>query len=165
MEEERPEETSGDEHLSREARLARWQAKRPNIDHLEFGVVMLTKDDQDQPLPVPEPLPLFDVGGRVVVDRRTAFLDGKPWLDTTVGFVRSIDDITGLVTVWDEESDPRSRTCRYFSYRDPLQTFKLAPAKGNPFDLPVAKKVVEREPGQRRRGRPKGSRNRSKETK
>lgn len=146
----------GDEHLSKEARFARWQAKRPNIDHLKDAVHVMEDGSC---------LPLFDVGDRIVVDRRTKLLDGLPWLETIVGKVRSIDDDSGLVTIWDEESDQRNPACRYTNFKDNLHIFKLAPVKGNPFDPPPPEKKAAppKDPNRKGRGRPKGSKNRPKD--
>ena len=150
-------ELSSDDLLSHEARWARWQAKRPNIDHLPTAIAVDPSDGSC--------VPLFDVGDRIVVDRRTTLLAGTPWLETIVGKVRSIDDDTGLVTMWDEDSDPRNPPCRYVNYKDALHVFKLAPARGNPFEPPAPpkKEKPQRQKGDKRRGRPKGSKNRPKD--
>lgn len=142
--------------MSREAMRARWQARRPNIDHLKSGIVA----EGDLVLPV------FDVGERIVVDVRTRFLGGDPWLHTLVGKVRSIDDETGLVSLLDEESDPRSPMVRWVSFKDELHDFRLAPLRGDPFAVSAVrapKQVAAPVEGKRGRGRPAGSRNRSKE--
>jgi len=97
---------------------------------------------------------------------RTDLLNGCPWLYTLVGKVRSIDDDTGLVTLWDEDSDQRNPMCRYVSFKSSLCIFKLAPVRGNPFDAAkIARVLPPRVPGEKKRGRgrPKGSKNRPKE--
>ncbi len=162
------EESTGDEDdkvdlneeasFSAEQRKQRWLARRPRIDHLKDGVIF--------PPGTSDALPLFDVGDRIVVDVSTVHLKGSPWLETLVGKVRTIDDDTGLVTLWDEDSDQRNPMTRYVSVREPLCIFKLAPAKGNPFDASKAARVVKvLAPGEvkRGRGRPPGSKNRPKE--
>ena len=113
-------------------------------------------------------MPLFSVGDRVVVDRRTNLLPGDPWLETIVGRVRSIDDESGAVSILDEEGDPRHPPCRWFSLRDELTDFRFAPARGNPFNVPAVPKreapATPVDPSQpKRKGRPKGSKNRPKE--
>lgn len=150
-------ELSGDEMLSHEVRFARWQARRPVIDHLKSGTVVDPKDGSVWPL--------FNEGDRIVVDRRTTLLRGIPWLETIVGKVRSINDDTGLVTMWDEDSDPRNPPVRYVNFRDPFHDFRLAPPTGNPFEPPPPpkKEKPQRDPGKPGRGRPKGSKNRPKE--
>jgi len=148
---------TGDEGLSYEVRMARWQAKRPPIDHLKSGIMVDPSSGAT--------LPLFDVGDRIVVDCRTGLLKGSPWLETLVGKVRSIDDDSGLVTLFDEDSDPRCPTIRYASFKRPLFTFCLAPDRGDPFEPPPPpkKEKPQRLPGQKGRGRPKGSKNRPKD--
>jgi hypothetical protein len=150
-----PEEDDPDVGLSREVRHLRWQAKRPVIAHLHPGV-----------LPGPDgPVPMFDVGDRIVVDCMTDKLQGRPWLETIVGRVRSIDDDSGLVTIFDEDSDFKLPKIRYVSFKRELYTFKLAPKTGNPFEPPAVVKQPKLPPqeGKRSRGRPKGSVNRPKD--
>lgn len=153
---EEEEHITADDTLSHEQRFQRWQAKRPVIEHLRTGVFV----QADGTI-----LPLFDVGDRIVVDRRTTLLRGIPWLETIVGKVRTIDDESGLVTVWDEDGDPRSPPTRYTNFKDPYHIFKLAPDRGNPFEPPPEPKPEkpQRAPGQKGRGRPKGSKNRPKD--
>lgn len=148
----------GDEHLPDDARLARWQSRRPAIQHLEPGVVFPPGESTA--------LPLFDVGDRVVVDCRTTLLRGNPWLETIVGRVRSIDDDTAVVSLYDEDTDARNPTVRWVSFRDPMFDLRLAPAKGNPFNAERVRAVKPPPaPGEvrRGRGRPKGSKNRPKD--
>lgn len=163
------EEDARSPDLSPAVRLARWQEKRPRIDHLPVGVV---ETDGIR-------LPVFDLGDRIVADRRTDFLDGTPWLDTLVGQVVSIDDDTGVVVLLDEESDPRCPIKRFVSFMNPLQELRLAPAYGNPFNAGLFKAQQKEEarkkaaaelkalgleaPPKRGRGRPPGSKNRPKD--
>jgi hypothetical protein len=162
-------------------RLARWQSRRPRIDHLPTGSVHVPVmlDDDGSVEALAQVLPIFDVGDRIVVERRTDLLDGQPWLDTLVGRVFSIDDDTGVVCMLDEESDPRCPVRRYVSLRNELHDVRLAPARGNPFNAGLARaqlKEQERQrqakllqeqgleaPAKRGRGRPAGSKNRPKE--
>lgn len=148
---------------SDDARFKRWQSQRPSIDHLPDG--MITGDGTY--------LPLFDIGDRIVVERVTTLLPNKPWLDTIVGKVRSIDDETGLVSVYDEDTDQRNPTVRFVSFgpahRD-HHVFKLAPKVGNPFDVAKVARAAIKEARvladgskPRGRGRPKGSKNRPKD--
>jgi hypothetical protein len=148
-----------DEGLDSAARHARWQSHRPRIAHLKDGVTVAELDGQRTWVP------LFDVGQRIVVEVRTRFLKDDPWLHTIVGKVRSIDDDTGVVTMFDEDTDVRLQAVRYVSFKDELQTFKLAPERGNPFDATKVRVKPELKPGEvrRGRGRPKGSSNRPKE--
>lgn len=173
-------EVNGDEDMNEasldpDARRARWQSRRPRIDHLKPAVVSHPGElNPETGLYAHELLCLFDVGDRIVVEVRTAHLRGTPWLNTIVGKVRTIDDETGLVTMYDEESDARNPMVRYVSFKDELHDFRLAPAKGNPFNVILAKQAERaakaaaaaadpNAPKKRGRGRPKGSKNRSKE--
>ena len=160
-------ESDEDVNLPDEARFARWQARRPRIEHLSPAVVSQAGErNPDTGLLASVILPLFDVGDRIVVDVRTTFLPSTPWLHTLVGKVRSIDDDTGVVSLYDEDSDPRCPMVRWVSFKDGLHDFRLAPAKGNPFNAEKVKPVrPPPAPGEERRGRgrPKGSKNRPKE--
>lgn len=175
--------TLEDAHLSETDRRLRWQARRPRILHLEEGVARTLGDPDERGFRRTELVPLFDVGDRIVVDCCTKLLRPwtndhgvtvYPWLQTLVGKVRSIDDETGVVSLYDEESDPRNPMVRWVSFRDGLHDFRLAPARGNPFNVILAKQAERaakiaaaaadpNAPKKRGRGRPKGSRNRSKE--
>lgn len=138
--------------LTPEQREQKRLSKRPNIDHLPNGTVVL--DDGSI-------LPLFDVGDRIIAERHISFLNGHPWLDTRVYLVKSIDDDTGAVHCFDEEL--HHYAC--VGFKHPFTRIKLCPKKGNPFKAPkVEKTKVELPPGEKkRRGRPKGSKNRPKE--
>jgi len=140
--------------LSRAERHQRWQSKRPPIEHLKDGIAVLGDGSS---------VVLFDVGDRIVVDTRTSLLKGLPWLETIVGRVRSIDDDTGMVSLYDEDSDFRSPRARWASFKDGLACFKLAPAKGSPFIVTEVKvQPTVPQPGKRGKGRPKGTKNRPK---
>lgn len=168
-------ETLADAQLSDDARRLRWQSRRPRILHLKEGVAKVLGEPDERGFRALELVPLFDVGDRIVVDCCTKLLrpwtnqHGEtvyPWLQTIVGKVRSIDDEAGVVSLFDEESDPRNPAVRWVSFRDGLHDFRLAPAKGNPFAAAAVKPVKPPPaPGEvrRGRGRPKGSKNRPKE--
>lgn len=137
--------------LTPEQREKRRLQKKPPIDHLKDGTATL--DDGSI-------LPLFDVGDRIVAERHISFLAGAPWLDTRVYVVREINDETGEVHCTDEEM--RHYAC--VGFKHPFTRIKLAPKKGNPFLVPKVKKEQPvRAPGDKKRGRPKGSKNRPKE--
>jgi len=131
--------------------------RKPNIDHLEDGTIKTLAEGV---------LPLFSNGDRIVAERMASCLPGNPWLDTRVYIVKSIDDETGEVRCVDEELVHYA--C--IGYRSPFTRIKLVPRKmGNPFKVPVKRtpRQVELDaavkPGeQKKRGRPKGSKNRSK---
>lgn len=138
--------------LTPEQREQRRLSKKPKIDHLPDGVALL--DDGSV-------LPLFDVGDRIIAERHISFLAGHPWLDTRVYKVTSIDDETGAVHCTDEEL--HHYAC--VGFKHPFTRIKLAPLKGNPFRAPKPERPKqELKPGeQKKRGRPKGSKNRPKE--
>lgn len=142
-----------DGSLTPEQREQKRLARKPNIDHLQDGTI-ITKDG--------DVVPLFDVGDRIVVERLASCLIGLPWLDTRVYLVQRINDDTGQVDC----IDPEFHHYACVGFKSPYQKFKLCPAKGNPFTVP--KKITapkqELAPGEKkRRGRPKGSKNRPKE--
>ena len=138
--------------LTPEQREQRRLSRKPRIDHLMDGTAVL---------PDGTILPLFDVGDRIVAERHISFLTGTPWLDTRVYVVRSIDDEKGAVHCMDEEM--QHYAC--VGFKTPTTRIKLANKKGNPFAVPkVAKVQPVLAPGEKkRRGRPKGSKNRPKE--
>jgi hypothetical protein len=154
-----------DATLSPEEREQKRLSRKPVIDHLSDGVALL--DDGTV-------LPLFDAGDRIVAERHTNCLTGSPWLDTRVYVVRSIDDELGIVHCTDEEM--RHYAC--IGFRNPWTRIKLAPRRGNPFSVSRVEKErlkeqeKEKKKGQvaapadgekKKRGRPKGSKNRSKD--
>ena len=140
--------------LAPEVREQRRLARKPIIDHLKSGVL---KDGDSI-------IPLFDIGDRVVVERKSSLLAGTPWLDTQIFTIESIDDETGVARGWHEELQRSG----FFGFRDPNTDVRLAPKRGNPFKAVAvareekkAEKKANNEPI--RRGRPKGSKNRSKD--
>jgi len=138
--------------LSPEQRAARREAKRPNINHLTDAVAELPNGDR---------VALFDVGDRIIVQRNLTWALDQ-WLDTRVYVVKSINDDTGAVHCQDDEMGHYACV----GFKTPGQLFKFAPKKGNPFKAPKVEKPVQPDlpPGEKkRRGRPKGSKNRSKE--
>lgn len=159
----------GDLTVSPEQRRAKREAKRPSIDHLAPATA---EHDGNT-------LALFDVGDRVVVERRYFHVGDIPqWLDTRVYKVLTIDDLTGVCQCFDEQADHRA----YLGFKDPCQTWRLAPAKGDPFAANKLARLIGSDPGNQgktpgndlgnaiskvgmktgRRGRPKGSKNRPK---
>lgn len=143
--------------LQPEVREERRLSRKPRIDHLKPGTVSVDG----------EVLPLFDVGERVVVERHSSLLPGNPWLDTQIFLVENINDDNGTVRGRHEEL---ART-GFFGFKDSFTIVKLAPKKGNPFKADNIARDEKKEakkaalaPGEKiKRGRPKGSKNRSKE--
>lgn len=138
--------------LTPEQREQRRLAKKPKIDHLQDGTATL--DDGTI-------LPLFDVGDTIIAERHISFAADHPWLDTRLYTVRSIDDEKGIVHCTDVELVHYA--C--IGFKHPHTRIKLAPKRGNPFKAPKVEKVqVELPPGEKKkRGRPKGSKNRPKD--
>lgn len=146
-------EPSEDGSLTPEQREQKRLARKPNIDHLPDGTVLMDNG---------EILPLFDVGDRIIVERLASCLFGLPWLDTRVYQVTKINDETGQVDC----IDPEFHHYACVGFKSPHQRFKLCPQKGNPFAAPKKVQPPKQElaPGEKkRRGRPKGSKNRPKE--
>ena len=169
--------------LSDEARYARWQARRPPVDHLKPGVVY--------PPGTRDALPLFDIGTRVIVEQRTEQLAARPdpmdplgtvrhpWLRTIVGTVTDIDDDNGSFRLYSEEEGMACRRHHFqFTGDHGLTRVFLAPDRfSDPFDV-TAVRLAEKEaarkeaarlaglpgtPVKRGRGRPAGAKNRPKE--
>lgn len=139
--------------LSPEQREQRRLSKKPRIDHLRDGTATLADGTV---------IPLFDVGDRVVAERHSSFLSGGPWLDTRTYVVRSIDDDTGVVHCTDEET--QHHAC--IGFKHPHTRIKLAPRRGDPFRVPRAEKTERAQDAageKKKRGRPRGSKNRPKE--
>ena len=144
------------------ARLAR-EARRPNIDWLEDAVVTV---DGEQ-------VPLFEVGDRIVIERRAGeILRGAPWLDTQTYQVMSINDETGELHLWNRELCQHGWG-NYITGPERGDVYKLAPntkatfskrKRGRPRKHPEkAAEVTPASGEKKKRGRPKGSKNRPKE--
>lgn len=136
------------------------QRKRPDITHLSMAV-----DDTGVFIP--------GVGEKVVVEKVSSPIKGiSHWLDTSVYVIKEFDDETGNLKMWNEEFGGFLK----INYIDALAagySFRLPPGRG-PFikrksrgRVPTKKVVVQErssdQTGQKRRGRPKGSKNRSKD--
>lgn len=149
------EQTLAEQQLGREEREKRRLARKPDISHLKPGVAEVNG----------ELLPLFDVGSKIVVERRSGPLKNQPWLDTRVYRVRMIDDDTGVIGAWDEEWPHGTHNC-FLSFKDGLHDIRLAPKVGNPFVSRKERPKPEQDPDapKRKRGRPLGSKNRPKPT-
>jgi hypothetical protein len=135
--------------VSEERRLS----KKPSIDHLIDGVI------KTEELGV---VPLFGPGDRIIAERHLSILDDHRWLDTRIYIVQSIDDDMGIVHCQDEEQ--RHYAC--IGFKHPFTRIKLVPKKGNPWKVTKIEKPLIRDGASTKkgRGRPKGSKNRDKET-
>ena len=151
------------ELMASEARERARLASKPNIDHLPDAV---EKDELGRMVLLAKP------GEKIVIERYATILRNNPWLDTKSYTVVSIDEATGRVYLWDDELQRRAMT-------DYVQALKV----GHRIKLPTARTVIttKRKRGRpkknksveqaapapagekKRRGRPKGAKNRTKE--
>lgn len=168
--------------LSPEQREQQRLAKKPSIDHLSPGVIV--KDNKI--------VPLFSQGDRIVVERYATLVNGCPWLDTFVARVISLDTETGVVRITDEETQHagfvsfkqghtviklapksgnpfegkrmmrRSKTMKKIIEAQIAKDEEEQATKNN--DKFAAKNVENQQEKKKGRGRPKGSKNRDKET-
>lgn len=115
----------------------------------------------------------FKEGDKIVIERYSGFLRGRPYLDTKTYRVVRHDEFTGRMHLFDEQLDQNA----IMNWREGLRhgtVFKLAVGKvdvstkkkrgrprKNPVELPTD---VKPEGEKRGRGRPKGAKNRDKET-
>lgn len=150
--------------LDPEAAKAAREARRPNISWLKDAILY---DDKGLPVPV------FDVGDKIVIERRAGgVLRGAPWLDTQTYVVESIDDDTGLMHLWNRELCQRAYG-NYITGPASGDVYKLAPntrtsftkkKRGRPKKNPEKEVSVTPPSGEKKkRGRPKGSKNRSRD--
>lgn len=133
---------------------------RPDISHLEMAVEV-TEDGTVTFLP--------KVGEKVVIERIASIIPGGPWLDTQLYTVKEIDTETGNLSLWRDELGGFAAS----NYIEGLlmgYSFRLPPRRGPIVKRKVRVKLAEKAPpkelapGEKRsRGRPKGSKNRSKD--
>jgi hypothetical protein len=145
------------------AREAARLAARPNIDHLpdaiardEMGVWQL----------------LARPGEKVIIERFSSILQGAPWMDTKTFVVDSIDGATGNIYLHDIELCRQSMTnipiALKYGHRFKLPTTSTPNLgkrkRGRPKKMvPAAAEVASTSgeaPLPKKRGRPKGSKNR-----
>lgn len=135
---------------------------RPDISHLEDAIA-------------PDPLtgqPVLKVraGERIVIERRATILEGpnKPWMDTRLWWVNAVDQERGLLKLFDEGLRQHGSDS-YIVGLNAGQVYKIPP-KDRRWDAPPPKRKVEPKPVQltehgevvkKKRGRPKGSKNRA----
>lgn len=151
------------------------EARKPKIAHLEDAIVVAGDDV----------LPLFGIGDRIVIERYAHVLPLKPWLDTQTYLVDDIDDETGDLHLWN--ADLMQHAMGNFKVGPARgDVYKLFPKekgslvigkrkRGRPkrdrsAETPTAANsssvpgiITALKPGEKRkRGRPPGSKNRSK---
>lgn len=118
---------------------------------------------------------LLKPGERIVIERRVPFLAGCPYLDTRTYLINSIDEAKGVLRLWDEAFQQWAMD-NYVKGPSYGQVYKMAlgrsvttkKKRGRPRKNPVeAPKPVELgpdgKPVKKKRGRPKGSKNRPKD--
>lgn len=141
---------------------ARRLLRKPYIDHLPDAIV--TTDDGT---PVLVPLP----GETVVIERMATIISGSPWLDTKLYTVVSVDEDSGLVKLWSQSDHAFGFTNYIRAREEKSQRFKLPPEKGSwegsheqhAKAIVAASKPAPPDGKKRGRGRPAGSKNRSKD--
>jgi len=115
--------------------------------------------------------PLFKVGDKIVIERYATILPGNPYMDTRSFVVNGVDMETGKVRLFDE-SLIQHATDNWKAGLAAGQVYKFAMGsgvttkrkRGRPRKNPVAPPVDAAPPGEKKkRGRPKGSKNRSRE--
>lgn len=116
-------------------------------------------------------VPQFGAGDKIVIERYSAFLKGKPYLDTKTYRVVRLDEFTGRIHLFDEQLSQNA----IMNWKESLRfgtVFKLALGKlhistkkkrGRPRKNPMEEvPVVDPAAPKRRRGRPAGTKNRDK---
>jgi len=113
----------------------------------------------------------FSEGDKIVIERYSSFLRGKPYLDTKTYRVVRLDEFTGRIHLFDEQLDQNA----IMNWKESLKfgtVFKLATSKmnistkkkrGRPRKNPIETEEVKHVGEKKGRGRPKGAKNRSKE--
>ena len=123
-----------------------------------------------------EGMPRFRRADKIIIERYASFLKGTPYLDTRSYRVVSVDSVTGRLELYDDELQQQA-----------LDDWKHGMSIGQVYKLPAGRAVPTRKkrgrprkdayaappppppvgpdgkPVKKRRGRPKGSKNRSKD--
>jgi hypothetical protein len=148
------------------AQLAAQTVNKPVIDHLPDAVVT---DDRGTHVFLAKP------GEKVVIERYATVLSHRPWLDTKTYTVMSVETVTGVVNLFDEDLHRHSST-NYVSaikggYRIKLATKSTdigkkkrgRPRKNPPVEVKPVELGTDGKPVAKKRGRPAGSKNRAKD--
>lgn len=160
-----------DELTAAEAKEQARVASKPVIDHLPDAV------GTDE---LGNTVFLGKTGDKVIIERVATVLNHKPWLDTKTYIVTSVDPASGELRLMDTDFH-RDAISNFITgiqrgYRFKLPTRKdmvigkrkRGRPKKNPTDIPTAAPPVMLDPNgqpiKKKRGRPKGSKNRDKET-
>jgi hypothetical protein len=144
-------------------------AARPNIDHLPDAVV---KDEMGMWLLLAKP------GEKIIIERFSSIFPGRPWMDTKVYTVHSVETVSGNVYLHDDDLQRITTTnieqALKYGHRFKLPTVKVnlttkrkrgRPRKNAiaPTPSKAAVAPTDEAPVKRGRGRPKGSKNRPKD--
>lgn len=159
------------DEITRAEQLARAKiSAKPLIDHLKDAV------DHDEHGNV---ILLAKVGDKIVIERVASVLTHKPWLDTKTYIITNIDRLTGDLILLDNDLHQQAGS-NYIVGIERGYRFKLPTSKGmsigkrkrgrprkNPTDAPELAKPVQLGtnglPIVKKRGRPAGIKNRSKD--
>lgn len=106
------------DQLDPAAAAARRMSERPNVDHLPSGTL--------------KGAPLFGVGEKIVVERRSRFVPGNPWLDTRVLNVVAFESGT-VVRCY----DPDKCNVAFVGTDDPWTRVFLTHGSRNPLGAPT----------------------------
>ena len=151
-------------------------ASRPNIDHLPDAIV---RDEMGLWLLLAKP------GEKIIIERFSSIFAGRPWMDTKVYTVHSIEAASGNIYLHDDDLQRVTMTnielALKYGHRFKLPTVKvnlttkrkrgrprknaMAPTKPTSTAAPskAALAPSSEAPVKRGRGRPKGSKNRPKD--
>ncbi len=140
--------------------------KRPDISSLEDAL----ERRSDGRL-----VPRFGPGEKIVIERRSSVLEGNPWLDTQTYVVREIEPDSGVLRLWNPNLHQQALS-NFVTGTEIGCVFKLASIRGGSIGKkkrgrprrdvtgPAPAAVEPPKDGEKKkRGRPKGVKNRSKE--
>ena len=166
-----PEESPNSFAQSMAAKEAHRLATRPAIDDLVDAVV---KDELGRMVLLARP------GEKLIVERFATILPGRPWLDTKTYTVQSVDEATGRVNLWDDDlqryafTDYVAGVKAGYRFKLPVKGRKISSKRkrGRPRKVVAASAAAAQPvavaadgtPVKRGRGRPKGAKNRDRET-
>ena len=116
-------------------------------------------------------IPQFGPGDRIVIERYSSFLKGKPYLDTKTYTVIDVDAFTGKIKLYDDQLQQHAidnwKTGAVYGNVYKLANGNMVSTKkkrGRPRKDPIGGEQPLVPPGEKRgRGRPKGVKNRPKE--
>ena len=117
--------------------------------------------------------PAFTEGDKIVIERHVSFLDAHPYLDTKTYKVRRINTDTGHLWLWDEQLQQSASDNYKQGLVSGCRTYKVAMGhnistkkkRGRPRKNPIeaTPEVAAAPAAPKKRGRPPGSKNRSRD--